>query len=89
MKNNKKPLYKQLECQYVGMELGIKKCAMLVMKKDKRETMERKEQPNQKKTKNRTLGEKKNIRQHQTDKRNRKKTCQNRNLQQKSHQRIE
>ena len=41
------------------MEFGIEKCAMLIMKSGKRETVKRLELPNQKSI--RTLGEKENY----------------------------
>ena len=34
--------------QVIGMELGIEKCAMLIMKKEKREITDRRGLPNQK-----------------------------------------
>ena len=45
--------------QDIKMEFGIEKCAMLVMKSDKRHMTEGVELPNQEKL--RTLGEKKNL----------------------------
>ena len=43
----------------MGMEFGIKKCAMLIMKKEKRETMEGVELPNKESI--RILSEKENY----------------------------
>ena len=44
--------------QDIGMEFGIEKCALLIMKSERRETAERIELPNQERI--RTLGGKKN-----------------------------
>ena len=46
----------RIDSQDIGIEFGIEKCAMLVMKSDKRHLTDEMEQPN--KDKIRTLGEK-------------------------------
>ena len=42
-----KKIYIRICSQNIGMEFGIEKCAMLIMKKEKREMAERIELPNQ------------------------------------------
>ena len=46
----------RIYCQYIGMEFGIEKCAMFVMKSGKRHLTDETERPNQDKI--RILGEK-------------------------------